>query len=558
MLSDEVQSLILLLVSVVLLLIQTQAQEAQQLDCSAPQIDTLLNEINRLRLERNQPALKPNPILCEIAFQHAIDLATRPANQVGDPGRRADGSSVTDWIRDPAFAAFRPYPADGRSGAAYAINLSAFVSNLYGPDQALPQTGWNTDKLIFSDIFREIGLAYVYNVNVNRHHYVLVVGARPNVLPVIAVDPVNKFDIIDRSPLAQVSLIIHNEKFRPLGSVNYLGALAFIHISQSPPAAAQDVGRLIPCDDLAKGARQNYFPFLDYIVTGGVGEHTIYVRMCDGIGNMIITPLTIYVESDTLPGETDLQTAVAATLTAFSLAEQPLRDATATARAQIQETRIAEQVATSVAGLTATAQQQQTATARVAVADAATQAAVSTAQAVAQGTLDTLATVNAQLTGTVQAAPDAKAVVATPTPTPVVTTVTDVWAELVWNDRYLLLTNLSRTTIRFNSLGRLGLVATPQLNIYISRLGLVDGLDLRQNTCLLIARQGNALVSDPTATGLTSSCQRILNRARVFKVNTVWLQDFEVRFAINNRDFELLATCQAATGICLLPRPDNL
>jgi plastocyanin len=154
----------------------------------------------------------------------------------------------------------------------------------------------------YSDIFRfaehrEIGIGYAFNSNSSTHHYVFFVGSRPNELPITIVDPNFTHVRAETVSSARVQVWISDEQYDQDGSLTSIGSLEFVRISESPDK--------MPCPTSPPIGEEwsVYRPHLEYVLQGAIGPHTVYVQMCDAIGDQrsIVESTVVVLTDDRLP-----------------------------------------------------------------------------------------------------------------------------------------------------------------------------------------------------------------------------------------------------------------
>lgn len=264
----------------------SRAQQPAPLAVMSPEEITILNNINIARLPRNLSPLYPNAMLYEAARRHAQDLASRPANNLGDTMRGQDGSTAQDWLRQIGYPAY----ADG-----YVVGLIAFVSAYQPPADIV--NFWLSNNLterernrILESDFREIGVAYTYNQVTGIRYYVILFAAQPNVLPIIITSPEAPGVILQSTSANQVLLWIHNENSHPQGDGHSIGSVRDIRVSNDPTFS-----------DVSSDPNEGWQPYvsqLSWLLPPGMGEKTIYVQMRDAIGNETTTSASINYTGD--------------------------------------------------------------------------------------------------------------------------------------------------------------------------------------------------------------------------------------------------------------------
>ncbi|MDQ7036304.1 MAG: CAP domain-containing protein [Anaerolineae bacterium] len=256
--------------------------------CDRDAARRLWDGVNEFRRRNNLLPLAFSPLLCQVAQDHVYDLASRPANNIGNQYIRGDGTFLTDWLRGVNYQPYfdTDYVADMRSWVVTniapdpTIDTPGVLEYLYNrlPDELLYQQTLSSD-------YREVGIAF--HQGVTRYYYVFIFGSQPNVFPIIPVNPNHKIE--QRYEYAyewdepEIGLLIHNERHSPTGRLPAtLGTVITVNISS---IAAEMITCPPPNEALLDGWIR--FPFTNvnpytYFLEGGQGFNTIYVQMCDG------------------------------------------------------------------------------------------------------------------------------------------------------------------------------------------------------------------------------------------------------------------------------------
>ena len=330
---------ILLLFIVLLALLPTIA------DTLPPNESDILDQINNSRRLNGAVPLVANPILNEIARIYVDDLASRPVGNAGDNYLLADGTNIDTLLERNGYR---------RYSSGYVVDLVPVIVVGVQPPELLSfilEDATSDSRQIFSrrmvlgqssvlplflPLFREVGIAYTFNQTTNRNYYVIVTGAQPNVLPLVitteAAQNINAETVFTRN----VFLRIHNENARSIGDrigdEDIIGGVRDIHISESDDD--------LPCPSgVVDPDWRPYRSLIEYDVSPGTGEKTIYVQMCDSRGVSLTMSTQVTYQDPDAP-----ETA----------APDVLRAAQATQTAAYQATQIAPYLPTVEAILSAT------------------------------------------------------------------------------------------------------------------------------------------------------------------------------------------------------------
>jgi hypothetical protein len=324
--------LILLLVSVV------SAQESFGLDADEL---TILDRINNSRLRENLVHLMPSEGLNRVADAWVEDLTARPIDTLGDAYLTRSRQTIEDLLTHEGFA---QYP-DG-----YTVDFIPIVVRDFGPAQIIdfwindfrqpePQLRsrrnirFNDPQFpIFSALYREIGIAWRFNETTQRHYYVIIFGAEPNILPVITAQRSAIDQIAQTVAQREVVLYIHDERVNRFGQGDIIGAVERIRISEQPGELA--------CDDPTPDW-QPYTNELLWSLSPGAGLKTLYVQMCDSAGRSVLSTAQVTLADES--AVPDVMSVVRATQTAAAQATnyapyQPTIQAILTATASASET----------------------------------------------------------------------------------------------------------------------------------------------------------------------------------------------------------------------------
>ncbi len=274
--------LIAVMLSLCLPMAGTPPLRAQQPTPLSPEEIAIVNAINRLRVEGNYVPLALNPILNEAARAHALDLASRPPDSLGNVYQsRQSGETLEDWLTNLGYAAY---------SNGYTAALIALVTPDVPPENVVDfwagEQGRETSP-IFGTAYREIGLAYVYHRDAGRHYYVILFGAQPGILPVLVAPASDPY--VDVSAQAvwerDVFLYLHNENSHPSGDIDSPGLIRQFRVSEDPTFADRDAE--------SNQGWQYYTNVTPWTLSPGLGLKTLYVQLRDDIGRMITTSVQV-------------------------------------------------------------------------------------------------------------------------------------------------------------------------------------------------------------------------------------------------------------------------
>lgn len=252
----------------------------------------ILDDINDLRLQENLVHLVPTAELNQLAENHLNDLLARSINALGDVFVTTAGQDISDQLRQVDYTPYtNGYIADIVPGIVRQIAPDGFVDFwIEDARQTNPtvtslriQQGSERFLPIFSAKYREIGIAYRYNANVERHYYVLVFAARPNVLPIVPVElDRERLNVIAQVvPNAEIAVFLHNERNDRFGAGGNIGEIEWIQISEQPFGE-------VTCPNQTGEGWERYRSELVYTLSDGSGIKTLNVAMCDLNGRSIV------------------------------------------------------------------------------------------------------------------------------------------------------------------------------------------------------------------------------------------------------------------------------
>ncbi len=280
----------------------------------------ILQLINARRLPENLVHLVPNATLNDVARAFVDDLSARPIDSLGEVFLTSDGRNIDDLLTEVNFT---PYlngyfvdfiPIIVRDFGPNEI-VEFWINDFRSPDSQLRtrrNVRFNEPGLpIFSPLYREIGIAYEFNEATERHFYVIVFAAEPNVLPVIVAERGQVARIADVVEEQEVILYIHDERINRFGAgETVIGAIERMFISE--------MGGELDCNDPDNPEWLPYEIEFLWMLTSGSGTKTINVQLCDDFGRSVISTTQVeFIDPSTLP---DIAGAVRATQTAAAAA----------------------------------------------------------------------------------------------------------------------------------------------------------------------------------------------------------------------------------------------
>ncbi len=304
----------------------------------------ILNRINASRLRENLVHLVPDETLNGVAERYVDDLMARPIDALGDVLRTRRNETIDDLLRDAGYEA---YPN------GYAVDFIPVVVRDFGPNDIIdfwindfrqPEPQMRTRRNvrfddpqlpIFSALYREIGISWKFNATTQRHYYVIIFAAQPNVLPVVATHRNTITEIVRTVSQPEVVLYIHDERVNRFGQGSMIGAVEKIRIAEQPGELA--------CENTSSPDWQPYNNEVLWSLSPGNGTKTIYVQMCDAAGRSITTSVQVdLVDQAAVPdimGVVRITQTAAAEATAFAPYQPTIRAVlTATAAAQATPT----------------------------------------------------------------------------------------------------------------------------------------------------------------------------------------------------------------------------
>jgi hypothetical protein len=512
----------------------------------------ILEDINEARLKQNFMPLAPNPILCQAAQTHAISLASRNKDDLLNQSldkRLENGvaTGIEEWIARTSYGAY--------GNNRYAVALFAFVSEVDNPSKIFDQLDKNAHGFLFSPLYRQIGIGYIEHETLGYYIYVLAFGSQPNQLNPIPLDnttPDTRYKINNDFSSRRILLALPDEQFQPTGDLNVIGNVFSIEISQKP-MQPNETPFSTTCT-LPETNVQPYSNFVEYFVDGSLGTHTIWVRMCDAVGRMIVMSVDVSImgEGAVVPPDRANPNVASGDTAATAAALQLTSDALAaqlTAFKQMQEAVVSPTPVIITATPAPIQNISPTPDTNLAMATSLHETAVAlgTQQAVFQLTI---AAASSTPVVSIGASPIAT--------TPPVTAGTP-WLQLNWTPNYLVLTNISGGEISADVLERLGLMSEiEQLNLnsvmnQIENNGEGTPVPVRYNElppakCLFLS-DGNYKPpeNDVLLAATANTCDTI--HVRYNGSSAPWLSP--AGFTMLNRDTNaILATCtQSNAGV---------
>jgi hypothetical protein len=283
------------LLGVVVILLLVGAVTAQPaIEMSDDEV-LILNAINRSRIRDNLVHLVPNLILNQIAETYVNDLASRPINDLGEVFLTSNNANINDLLTQFGYL---PY------SNGYVVDFIPIVIRDFAPSQIIDT--WINDfakpeaertllsrrmiregeRLLpfFSPLYREIGIATVFNESTGRYYYTIIFAAQPNVLPIVITERTMINQIAQTVLTQDVLLYIHDERGYRNGDAEAIGAVRTMRISEQPGEQACPTN--VAATDLT-GGWQRYTNEVRWSLSAGAGSKTIYVQLCDNRGRTI-------------------------------------------------------------------------------------------------------------------------------------------------------------------------------------------------------------------------------------------------------------------------------
>jgi hypothetical protein len=218
--------------------------------------------INDLRLAQGLYPYVTNRSLTIAAQRHSNDMAA--TGQISHYG--SDGSSVTQRILEAGYGVYE-------FGPVVSENIYGGVGGSKVPfDAWMDQSGARSNLL--HETYREVGIGAA-NDTQGRIYWTLVVGAQPNVLPILINDGAARVDTIT------VTLTLLPENAVPEGLGTAIGQPAEYRASTSP--------------QFVDSEWQRWTQRVDFVLDERPGEQTVYVQLRDPSGRTAISQASVIV-----------------------------------------------------------------------------------------------------------------------------------------------------------------------------------------------------------------------------------------------------------------------
>jgi len=228
-------------------------------------VGALLARVNKARHDEALPpyAFTEN-LLSTAAQRHADDLAAKQSTS----HTGSDGSTPERRVAEAGYAAWTMETGEPAVGELIWVGpgtvddaMAFFLEKAAGRDK------------ILSMVYREMGIGVAHDGR-GYNYYVLVFGARPNVLPIF----INEGAVSTEVP--QVAVWLTNERARPGGQGLSMGQAIEIRIGNDPN---WDVLPWQPWEEL-----------IFWTLPDTPGEHTVYVQFRDAAGRTAASADSIY------------------------------------------------------------------------------------------------------------------------------------------------------------------------------------------------------------------------------------------------------------------------
>ena len=233
----------------------------------------LLELLNEARLDEGLDPYRQSRLLTDAAQRHASDLAANGFADADDVHLGSDGTDEEDRIEDAGYSAWtrdEQLIVAENVWAGRGSPEDVLASFLEEPAQR--------DNL-FSDRYREVGIGFATDTD-ERSIFVLVFGARPNVLPIFINDGAATTEN------REVAIRLTNERARPEGrGTGFMGEAIEIRISNEP--AFEDL------------SWQSWGPLVSWVLPDSAGEHTVYVEFRDAAGRTAASADNIFLDTGT-------------------------------------------------------------------------------------------------------------------------------------------------------------------------------------------------------------------------------------------------------------------
>lgn len=230
------------------------AGQAQEETAAAVWVDL----INEARLDEGLNPYSQSRLLTAAAQRHADDLAESGFGDPDDVHRGSDGSDQYERVEESGYAA---WTEDDEMVVAETV-WSGQGSPQDAAASLLDDQAFRDQ--VFSSAYREMGVG-VAIADDGERVYVLVFGARPNVLPVFINDGASSTEN------REVAIRLTNERVRPEGSgATFMGEAIEIRINNEP--------------EFETLTWQPWAPLVSWILPDVHGQHTVYVQFRDAAG----------------------------------------------------------------------------------------------------------------------------------------------------------------------------------------------------------------------------------------------------------------------------------
>jgi len=216
---------------------------------------------------------------------------------------RSDGSVIDDWITEFGYPEYSTDTVQSNYVPDATVIITREQLNLR-PDNFVDI--WIQDDFIsyhsqmnrpfLNRMYREVGISYKQRSGTGTRYYVVVFASQPNAIPVTLSPTMQGRDITNDQLLRQVrsldwsrinsnevTLILSNEYAFPNGNGGAVGEIVYTKISE----ANEDV--TCPTTPNPPEGWEFFQPQFNYTLSRGLGLKTLYIYMCDEIGNQTIT-----------------------------------------------------------------------------------------------------------------------------------------------------------------------------------------------------------------------------------------------------------------------------
>ncbi|MEO1291083.1 MAG: hypothetical protein AAFV93_25390 [Chloroflexota bacterium] len=294
--------------------------------------------MNALRRAENRAPLTSNELLNEATQILMDDVVQRNLLDRGDTLSLSDGTNISQLLEQLGYQSYNGF---------YEVNVVSLILRI-PPADAINYWNQNNDTEaglesqqmlqniigdlpIFFDRFREVGIAYQFNEENERHYYVLVFASQPDVFPV-SITEIESNDVITSTESERVLVHVPNYVIaRNLNAYILRDEIEFVRISEESTALS------CPTNASQSAEWETYRKNYEYTLSPPQGEKIIYVQLCDANGNTVTETVEILFGSvDNRPSTSDNVVGDPRVLTA--VAETQSAVATATSDAEIMPT----------------------------------------------------------------------------------------------------------------------------------------------------------------------------------------------------------------------------